>query len=501
MPSLTDRINSYVEEYLTDYQPRLYRSSKVIHDSLWGTSRFYPHELILIDSPLFQRLRGINQTGLAFFAYPSLNHSRFEHSLGVATVVKRFLRKLREKHQLESRASELFPDNPTAGIFAEMRLAALLHDIGHGTFSHLSEEIFQWHKEVQELLDEPRFSRSKPSEVFAYLMVTSEAFSKFFECSIKPLTTEVSLQRIADLIIGQADPGREFAAQVINGALDADKIDYISRDTFYSGISTTIDVDRIFNEISVHDYPTGETTLVVTSSTALERLLFSKILLYSSIYHHQKVKAADCMVSGLIEYVMETPDVSLCSVNFRDPLDFLRISDNDFFAHSTVEHTDSFVRKTISGLLDRSLLQRCLVLSRETIDNYESSVYELNRISQSPVLVRQLRNMIADEIPESASCSVHEIWVSLPPQPSLREASQTLVISPLGELVSLNELFPLDGWLRAFSDNKWRGHVFAPPHVQALVHRAASKVFTDVLKIRLNAKSSAYAHVKDEVIT
>lgn len=92
-----ERLDNYVKESLANHRPRDYRSSKIIHDSLWGTSRYYPHELVIIDSPIFQRLRRIAQTGLASVAYPSLNHSRFEHSLGVATVVKRFVRKLQER--------------------------------------------------------------------------------------------------------------------------------------------------------------------------------------------------------------------------------------------------------------------------------------------------------------------------------------------------------------------------------------------------------------------
>src|SRR5260370_13893839 len=139
--SLRDRIDQFVDETLHGYKPRKYRSPKVIHDSLWGTSRFYEHELVLIDSPLFQRLRHLNQTGLAFFSYPSLNHSRFEHSLGVATVVKRFFRRIKEKHQKGIDGFGTLNDDPAVGLLAEMRLAALLHDVGHGMFSHVSEAV------------------------------------------------------------------------------------------------------------------------------------------------------------------------------------------------------------------------------------------------------------------------------------------------------------------------------------------------------------------------
>jgi HD superfamily phosphohydrolase len=501
--SLRDRIDQFVEERLDGYQPRKYRSPKVIHDSLWGTSRFYEHELVIIDSPLFQRLRHLNQTGLAFLAYPSLNHSRFEHSLGVATVVKRFFRKIKEKHQTGIDGLEPLNDDPAFGLLAEIRLAALLHDIGHGIFSHVSEAIYKSDTEISEILKDPEFNHVKPSELLTYLIILSNSFRKFFETYVADQVKNVNLDAIANLIVAKATPDRYFCAQIINGALDADKIDYISRDTFYSGIGTTIDVDRLFNDLTVLRIPTGQNALVITNAMALERLLFSKVLLYATIYHHQKVKAADCMFEGLIEYIQESPDVALRDCKFNDPIDFLRLSDNDVFANISVTRTDSFVEKTLSNLRNRNLFQRCLVLSRETIDNYETAVYQLNRLAQSPSALRDLRQEIVSSLPESCRCTVHEVFISLPQQPSLREASQTLVLSPLGNKLSkVKDLFPLDGWLRAFSDNKWRGHVFCPSELQSEVNKVAKKVLFDRLGITLNAKSSAYAHadVSEDVI-
>ncbi len=334
--------------------------------------------------------------------------------------------------------------------------------------------------------------------IFCYLALDTPKFRDFFESEVVPKAPDgVNLNTILGYITGKATPEKHFCAQIINGAIDADKIDYISRDTFYSGISTTIDVDRLFNDISLKTLSDGRRTLVMTSSTALERLLFSKVLLYSTIYHHQKVKAADCMIEGLIEYIRESDSSSLFGFRFNDPLDYLRVSDNDIFSNSALRNDDEFVQKTISNLLNRKILRRCLVLSRVTIDNYEGSAYELNRLSQSSGLLRQLRQKIVDALPNGTECSVHDIWISLPQQPSLREASQTLVISPVGEIQTLNQFFPLDGWLRAFSDNKWRGYVFAPVEIQKEVNSAAKKVFSDVLDIQLNAKSSAYAHVDE----
>jgi HD superfamily phosphohydrolase len=496
--SLRARINSFVESVLGDHSARVYRSSKVIHDSLWGTNRYYEHELAVIDCPLFQRLRYLHQTGLAFFAYPSLTHSRFEHSLGMVTVVTRLLSKLRERHR-DSMGNEPLCSEPR-GRHAELRLAALIHDLGHGFLSHVSEEIYKSDPEILELQRLAQFSHAKASEIFAYLIVTSPAFQNFFNNTVPTYVPEVNLEVVANLIVGKADPKEHYLAQIINGSLDADKIDYISRDTFYSGVTTTIDVDRLFNDLSIYGYQSGLQTLVLSGPLPLERILFSKMLLYTTIYHHQKVKAADCMVEGLLEYVHETEGASILGYSFKDPIDFLRVSDTDLFSAHASSATDPFKKKTICNLISRNLLQRCLVLSRETVDNYGSEgYYHLNKLSKSPKQLRELRQKIVDNLPSGTNCNIHEVWLCLPEQPSLREASQTLaLLAGEKEPVKLNDIFPLDGWLRAFSDNKWKGYVFAPAHAQSAVHKSAREVL-ESLGLRLNAKSSAYAHVESEV--
>ncbi|HXY79356.1 MAG TPA: HD domain-containing protein [Candidatus Bathyarchaeia archaeon] len=480
---------------MSGYVPRRYRSHKVIHDNLWGTNRYYPEELVIIDSPLFQRLRSIHQTGLAFVTYPSLRHSRFEHSLGVAAVVRRFVRKLRERLKesetsLKSGQYEI-PDS----LLQQLRLASLLHDCGHGFFSHVSESIYKWTPELTELRHKQEFSSAKPSEILSYLILKSPTFQQFFENHVRPLAPQAKLDFIADLILGKAPPDTYFAAQIINGSLDSDKIDYISRDALYAGVNTTIDVDRIFNDISLIRTEPQVLTLVLDGVLPLERLMFSKVVLYSSVYHHQKVKAADCIVEGLIEYLRESGK-KLCGFSFDAAVDFLKVTDFDLLSAGAVQSCDAYTRAMLLRLQQRNLLQRCLVLSRETIENYESCAYFLNRVGQSPEELRKLRDRIVQKT--KREIPVHEVWISLPEQPSLREASQTLAIRPGDDQpVRVSDIFPLEGWLRAFSDNKWKGHIFAPPEHSEVVARAAKEVLGE-MEVRLNSRSHAYAHVSLE---
>jgi HD superfamily phosphohydrolase len=119
---------------------------KVIHDGLWGTNRFSWRELAIVDSPFFQRLRSIRQTGLAYYVYPSAQHSRFEHSLGVVTVASKVFDALLQRHlpdlqtmapQLNMKVEELLPR-----LREELRMAALVHDVGHSIYSHASEQVY-----------------------------------------------------------------------------------------------------------------------------------------------------------------------------------------------------------------------------------------------------------------------------------------------------------------------------------------------------------------------
>lgn len=494
--AIGNQVEDFLARIFSGYNPRRVRDSKVIHDTLWGTNRFYPHEIAVIDTPLIQRLRQIHQTGLSFLAYPSVNHTRFEHSLGIATIVTKFVQKLKEKHPTGIPGVGEWNDSPTSPMMAELRMAALLHDCGHGFFSHLTENIYRWHQDIAELKTRPDLTHAKPSELLSYLIVKSNFFKRFFSEQVSSYGVEINLDRVADLIIGKSDQERLFLASIVNGPMDADKIDYISRDTFFSGVSTTIDVDRLLNELSVHTFKNGLNALVVSSPLPLERLLFSKVLLYTTLYHHQKVLAADSMVSGMLEYVQRPDTPPLNGRKFTEVIDFLSFTDYEILRMNREHGENEFVNKILRDLSCRNLWRRCLVISRETVDNYDSHAsYLINRLSQSPTEMLKLREAIYERMSGRGQLSIHELWVAVPEQPSLREATQTLALLPGDrEPVKLNDIFPLDGWLRAFSDNKWKGYVFGPSKLQKEISGAAAEVLEDY-GLRLNKKSVAYARV------
>ena len=129
---LSKDIDNFVKSKLIDYD--VYGiEGKTIHDPIWGSNDYSEWEMQLVDSPLLQRLRGISQVGLAVLTYPAARHSRFEHTLGVAAATKRLIDRINSN-------CETFKINQE--IKCKLILAALMHDVGHCFYSHLSESIY-----------------------------------------------------------------------------------------------------------------------------------------------------------------------------------------------------------------------------------------------------------------------------------------------------------------------------------------------------------------------
>ena len=193
----------------------------------------------MIDSPLVQRLRYIHQTAFTYLVYPSANHTRFEHSLGVANIVSRICHSLQNKNDT---AEAIDVSN-----IRELRLAALLHDVGHGPFSHSSEIVMKNLPYVKEELKKDIFSPDKPHEMLSYYITNSDVFKEYLTMILTTYKLPaVNIERIPDLIIGtMKEPEREgYLGDIINGPFDADKLDYISRDAHFSGIKMSYDLER-----------------------------------------------------------------------------------------------------------------------------------------------------------------------------------------------------------------------------------------------------------------
>lgn len=507
--SFSKRVRKEIELFADDFvgkQFSFFSSPKIINDSVWGTQRFAPYELTIISLPIVQRLRQIRQMGFVNYVYPSAIHTRFEHSLGTAILSdKLFLYAKKD-------GERFLDDNDRTHI----RIAALLHDIGHGMFSHTSEEIYG--SSLSLMIDEdlPDNANPKPHEYFAYLLLQTEAFRDFFKKISSHYRMDIDSQRIANHIVGVCDnESQRYKVSFINGAFDADKLDYIYRDSHFSGIPLLLDLDRLMYEIeisSLDDFTDGmsvkDLTIGISGVSSLEQIVFNKMLLFSTIYHHQKVKACDCMFKACFEYITEKKiplKLRKKKLLFDIPSDFLWFTDTEFMA-AGVQTNDDELHRLIHNILYRRPLKRALVLSRKTVMQPESStktgsLMDLLSTSANAHEKYQFRRELALKIWKDAGepCSKHEVWVDMPKPPSFKEADTTFVrtnrTDPNKDLKPLAEFFPTAQWTDQYNTHKLRGHVFGPEYCLEKIGRSAKIVLEKELDIELT--DDAYKFCKN----
>ena len=257
---------------------------KVIRDPLWNNIRVEPLALRLIDTPAFQRLRYVRQLGLAFLVYPSASHSRFEHALGTYSLARRALSLLEERGDLRDVGES---------ACADVRIAALLHDIGHYPFSHALEEIGALnHEEVAR----PLICDGDVGEI------------------LRESLGRNAPARIVELIRGKSDNALQG---LISGSLDLDKIEYLRRDARMCGVPYgEIDADRLMNSlvlIAENRRPTAPQARAENRTvgiqekglSAVESLLFAKYQMYRNVYWHHAVRSATAMYKRLVSDALD----------------------------------------------------------------------------------------------------------------------------------------------------------------------------------------------------
>jgi HD superfamily phosphohydrolase len=194
--SLSDQIEEFVAEHLPDDFAawcKQYGRPKIVHDALWGTFQLRPHEVALLDTPVVQRLRALHQTGAVYLTYPSAHHTRFEHTLGVVCQSGRLCDALQRSDEDESRIDTSLTD--------DVRLAAMLHDTGHGPFSHTSEQFYASMDEMETYQQQnPELQRRGAGEILSYLIVRSDSMRKFVDVLSTTYKRKLDCDRISRLI-------------------------------------------------------------------------------------------------------------------------------------------------------------------------------------------------------------------------------------------------------------------------------------------------------------
>jgi HD superfamily phosphohydrolase len=374
-----DRVETFVTELFKDYIPPkpTNESGKVINDPVWGNIYLNQYEVLVLDSPLLQRLRNISQVGRVDLIYPGARHSRFEHSIGVFHLACKIVDNLNRRPEKSNKIS--------TRDFAMIRLAALLHDIGHCYYSHLSEKIYGNMKQFNDLRTLLPFKKGKPHEIFAYFMINTNKFKDYFlllDSGVENIDDEF-FENIGKMIMGEFISenvnGRkivkEYMTNIINGDFDADKLDYLERDSYFCGLFLTYDIERFLYKINLHtNYERSNEehkSLIISLAgvSAIEEIAFCKIMLNSYIYFHQKILAIDTVIDDFSYYLIKSEKIT-------HPADFLALTDKSifcqsFFSETISDHSAMKIENVFSLIEKRQLPKRALVLKHIYIKKKE----------------------------------------------------------------------------------------------------------------------------------
>ncbi|HEY4206278.1 MAG TPA: HD domain-containing protein, partial [Puia sp.] len=306
-------------------------SRKIINDPVYGFITLdHPLLLAIIAHPYYQRLRRIHQMAFAHLVYPGAVHTRLHHSLGAYHLMCCALDELRRKG---------IPIQPEEDLGA--KVAILLHDIGHSPFSHALENVL---------------IRDLPHEEISMLIMRdlNEQFDGQLETALRIFTN---------------DHPKPYLHQLVSGQLDTDRMDYLTRDSFFTGVSEgVIGYDRILKMLAVHN---GQLMVEEKAIYSIEKFLVSRRLMYWQVYLHKTVLSAEKMLVRILERVQELLEKG-CQVESSSPvLDlFLGRTDNRTFIEKNLDKFCLLDDYDVMGAIKRwashsdkvlSLLCRCLI--------------------------------------------------------------------------------------------------------------------------------------------
>ena len=392
---------------------------EIVRDPLWNNIRIDPVAMRLVDTREFQRLRYVRQLGLAHLVYPGATHSRFEHALGTYHLASRTISLLSERGEL---------DAVSAGERQQIRIAALLHDIGHYPFSHALEEI-----------------GALNHEVVAGPLLRTGALGDVLREELGSDAPE----SIHDLITGRSSSPLQG---LISGSLDLDKLEYLKRDALMCGVPYgEIDVDRLTNSmLLLRDPSTGAVSVGVAEKalSALESLLFAKYQMYRNVYWHHAVRSATAMYKRLVADALGAGTIS--------PGELPKHSDEGLLHQ--LEKGDT---RLLTALRERHLYKRAFEVPSTELD-----VEALDPVLESAERVRAAEDALALK----AGLNPGEILLDFPAKTEMLGLNllvvrrggdvQRLTASGWREAINLprlaEELYRSTRWLRVFSSTRVR---------------------------------------------
>lgn len=534
--SLNNHCSSYIDELHTG---KCEPSAKIVQDSLWGFLRYSPAEIVLIDSPLFQRLRYIRQLGFAYLLFPNAGYSRFEHSLGVCHVIGEYIRVLKDSQSHGTGEQTIEISNDDIQI---LRLAALLHDIGHIAFSHVSDR--SWHYfETKKEIDLIRSAfkrkykcREEPShaEVLSACITLSPTVAQLLDIGIATGHLKGDVRVIADriceyLLGGAREPKRWFLSEMLNSDMDADKLDYIQRDCMVTGVPLPFDVKRLIlkTRLLSGSHPRGRYVRLAISlggARALLDLTVSRMMLREKIYRHPKILAAEAMFENTLQLASEL------NPTFLNPMSLLTMDDesmlrmfesyNELFPpsdNSVALGKGLFIQALASALRQRKLIKRAFVLSSHFLADgiTEASKAKFMLLMTNSSLKQSFKDAIFKELQniltllnKSQLCPDGTHWIAVASVDLKGGAASQLfpprIIGASGEEITDSEMkaqiFYQTEWANAYESSGALHYVFCPEHVRTYCYIAVRNVLARDHNLFFKKSSSLLAKINDDDI-
>jgi HD superfamily phosphohydrolase len=324
----------------------------------------------LIDTYPFQRLRRLKQLVGADYAYPGACHTRFEHSLGVMHLAGELSTNMTKNGQL------------TDDEAREIKIAALLHDVGHGPFSHVFEPIL-----IQNM-------NKTHEDMSSWIIRKTEISDIVNREGIDPI-------KVSELAIGKLkNAKKQFMNQIISSTVDVDKMDFVVRDTYHTGAEYGhVDIFRLIYTMDIID---NSIAIDLTALTTLETFILARIESFRAIYFHRVSRAAQIM----LEKAMTAAEDKLGLRNFGEINDYLSLDDYSMWTRLK-EAEES--RRVIDKLERRELLKQA----------YEKTFLAKDETLTSVLTNEKVRSELENEIAATAALDSEQVTIDVPSLPSV----------------------------------------------------------------------------------
>jgi hypothetical protein len=339
-----------------------------IKDPLYGYIRLTEIERNVIDTLAVQRLRRIRQLAGADFVYPAANHTRFEHVLGTM--------------YLAGVVSENLPVHLTIEEKQKIRLAALLHDVGHAPFSHLFEPLLQ------------KYMGRNHEDMSRWIIADSTLAGVISNQGF-------DAKELSGLAVGKpSKPEKPFLGQIISSSFDVDKMDFVVRDSYHTGAGYgSVDVFRLIYTMDVLD---GNLAVDITALPALESLILARLESFKTIYFHRACRAVQMMLVKALEAAKE----DLAILQAKTPEEYLEWDDYTVWSKLCANKLSREIVKEISS---RRLL-KCA---------YERTFYVRDELVSSVFTNENVRLKLEEEIASKAKVPISSVGIDVPSLPSV----------------------------------------------------------------------------------